>query len=373
MKSSYDIIIAGGGLAGLTAAILLGKDYDVLLIDPDTYPRHKLCGEYLSNEVLPLFDQLGINIQSLTDVSISKLHLTLNSNFSQKTSLPLGAVGVSRFCLDKALYDKVIVKGCHNKDKVVNVIKDSTGFKVITKQDEFTANQVLIATGKRSILDKSLDREFIKFKTPWLAIKRHYNYEMDKNEVGLHHFDGGYAGISMVENDTVNLCYLANNKEFSEYKNVQDFERKVLSKNSYLESFFEKASPLWENPLSISQISFQKKSAVVNDCLAVGDAAGLIHPLCGNGMAMAIHSAFIASKFLKRRLEKQLSQEEMLQGYTREWEGTFGSRLYAGKKLQSLLLQPSINKFAFKIIKHVPKVLPTIIKHTHGQSVTYSL
>ena len=92
-----EIIIIGGGLAGLTAAIHLSKNgFDVTVIEKNNYPRHKVCGEYISNEVLPYFTGLGIDIQSLQPTIIDTLEFSDCNGRRITAKLPLGGFGVSR-------------------------------------------------------------------------------------------------------------------------------------------------------------------------------------------------------------------------------------------------------------------------------------
>jgi flavin-dependent dehydrogenase len=92
------VIIVGGGLAGLIAAIHLAKsNYKVLLIEKNEFPKHKVCGEYISNEVLNYLSSLQLDIESLLPTKIDKLSFSLSSGKSIDINLPLGGVGVSIF------------------------------------------------------------------------------------------------------------------------------------------------------------------------------------------------------------------------------------------------------------------------------------
>ena len=367
--SDYDVIIAGGGLAGLTAANMLGKDFRVLLIDPDDYPRHKLCGEYLSAEVENVLLDLGVNLPKATDVKIKKLLFSTQNGSKIQADLPLGGYGISRFHLDHLLFENIDQSVEVKKDKVVEVNKELNQFLVLTKDEKFTCRQVIMATGKRSVLDKSLSREFVQHKSPWLGVKCHYEFDMPLDQVELHNFNGGYAGLSKVENGNVNLCYLATFESFKKYKDIDDFNREVLSQNPHLKSFFQNARPSWEKYIAISQISFDNKKVVENGIIMIGDTAGLIHPLCGNGMAMAIHSAAIASKCILPFLNEEISREDCLKNYEREWKQVFHSRLSTGRWLQKLFLNPTATKVGLGFVKNIPGLLPLIIKRTHGEVV----
>ena len=101
----YEISIIGGGLAGLTAAIdLLNRNYDVVVFEKNEYPKHKVCGEFISNEVLPYLKALGLDIESLRPTNITKTELSTHSGKTIKTNLPLGGFGISRYTLDNYLY-----------------------------------------------------------------------------------------------------------------------------------------------------------------------------------------------------------------------------------------------------------------------------
>src|SRR4051812_41024591 len=104
MNAKSDILIIGGGLAGLTAALHLQKaGLNVVLIEKNAYPNHKVCGEYISNEVLPYLKWLGVDVESLNPTHINKLHLTTQSGKSTYATLPLGGFGISRYTLDNYL------------------------------------------------------------------------------------------------------------------------------------------------------------------------------------------------------------------------------------------------------------------------------
>ncbi|MGB3591274.1 MAG: NAD(P)/FAD-dependent oxidoreductase, partial [Nonlabens sp.] len=355
-QQPYDVIIAGGGLAGLTAAILLSAEFNVLLIDPDDYPRHKMCGEYLSAEVIPFLKSIGINIDNISDVNLSRLKFSSEQGLDIECKLPLGGKGISRYSLDHSLFKKVAQTSTTIlKSRVVNIKREQDGlFIVSTRSQKIKARQVLMATGKRSNLDKSLDREFINAKSSWMAVKMHYRYEMDQETVALHNFESGYAGMSRVENGLVNLCYLARTDLFKQYRDVDAFNVQHLASNRHLKTFFKEAQPVWEKPITISQISFDKKKPIKDGILMIGDTAGLIHPLCGNGQAMAIHSAQIASRVVSDYLKNRISAKQMERSYCREWQSTFSTRLRYGRWLQFILLNPFLTKIAFLVLRLLP-------------------
>ena len=102
----------------------------------------------------------------------------------------------------------------------------------------------------------------------------------------------------------------------------------------------------------------------------VGDTAGLIHPLCGNGMAMAIHGAKIASELIADYFTNHTSRELLEKNYRKAWRKEFASRLRTGRFLGKLLQMQKLSEILLGIFTQVPALLPMIIKRTHGKLLT---
>ncbi|WP_298151922.1 NAD(P)/FAD-dependent oxidoreductase [Flavobacterium sp.] len=368
------VIIIGGGLAGLTAAIHLSKvKVPVTLIEKNTYPKHKVCGEYISNEVLPYLDWLGVNIAQLQATAISKVHFSTNNGKSIKCELPLGGFGISRFTLDQYLYQKAKDMGCLMLNaSVENVSFADEKFTVTLDTSEVLHADIVIgAHGKRSSLDMKLDRGFINRKSPWLAVKAHYELDFPDDLVGLHNFQGGYCGVSKVEGNKINICYLAGYESFKQHRNTAEFERNVLCQNPHLKQILERATPVFEKPITISQVSFESKKCVEDHVLMIGDSAGLIHPLCGNGMAMAIHGAKIASEEVFRYVsDPQYSRKSLEHNYAYNWHENFSKRLKTGKGLAKVLQNQYLSNVLMEIAIRFPSILRYIIRRTHGKILT---
>ena len=375
MKNSNcdtEVLIIGGGLAGLTSAIHLTKmGCKVVVIEKNSYPKHKVCGEYISNEVLSYFDWLNVNIEELKPTHITSLQFSSESGRTIETQLPLGGFGISRYTLDHALYLKALSQNCEIIEDQVNevIFKDDYYEVQLASGKTLTSKVVLGGFGKRSNLDLKMNRDFLKNKSPWLAVKAHYKGEFENDVVGLHNFKGGYCGVSKVENNLLNICYLTNFKSFKKYKNIEEFQEKIVAQNPHLKNILENSTSVFEKPLTISQICFEKKENVENNILMMGDTAGLIHPLCGNGMAMAIHSAKLASEETIDFLSGKTSRQEMEKNYSANWNKNFKQRLWYGRILGSILEHSKLSEVLTNLITHLPFLLPIIIRKTHGKEI----
>lgn len=366
-----DVIVIGGGLAGLSSAIHLSKNnFKVLLIEKNSYPKHKVCGEYISNEVLPYLNYLGFNPFKFGAKKISNFELTTHSNKTIKANLPLGGFGMSRYEMDYQLYQLALNSGVNVvQDSVIDVKFESDQFQVDTKlKKDYKSKIVIGAYGKRSNLDVKFQRSFILRKSPYLGVKIHASGNFPEDKVALHNFKGGYCGVSKVENDHINLCYITNFQSFKEFKDIDEFQKSVLFRNKALKEIFQASKPEFESPLSISQISFETKSPIENHMIMCGDTAGMIHPLCGNGMGMAIRSAQLASKLIIDYLHGKIeTRKELESQYVKSWRKTFKLRLKAGHIIAYLFRQDWLAPILLRLLKTFPFMLPKIIQMTHGK------
>jgi len=373
ITTTFDVIIVGGGLAGLTSAIHLStRKKRVLLIEKNEYPKHKVCGEYISNEVLPYLNSLGINPINEGAKQITKVHISTTKSNLIKGELPLGGFGMSRYFLDNLLVKKAHLNGVQIlKDTVDSIHFKKDSFTITTKSSGVFQSKITIgAFGKRSSLDQKMKRKFIQKKSPYLAVKIHVKGVFPENLVALHNFKGGYCGVSKVEDNAINVCYITEYRSFKKHKNITDFQEQVVFKNEHLRKIFKESTPVFEKPLTISQVSFQTKNPVEDHIIMCGDTAGMIHPLCGNGMGMAISSARLASVRILQFLNGEIKTREGLEKqYLRDWNKEFKIRLKTGHFIAWLFRNQTISQIAYSILKRIPSLLPKMIKFTHGKQL----
>ena len=244
MQPQIQVAIIGGGLAGLTAAIhLIQKGYKVTVFENNVFPKHKVCGEYISNEVKMYLSQLlGFSIDSLGSSCIDTLQITDTNGQELIQVLDMGGFGLSRFALDKALVDVAQRVGVTvwTNESVDEIIRTSeVAYCVKTKSgQEVVAICILGAHGKRSHLDRVLNRSFFKKRSEYVGVKYHISYSFPQNQISLHNFEGGYCGISAIEEGRYCLCYLVEKKQVQKAGGIKELEQKILMKNSLLLEFF---------------------------------------------------------------------------------------------------------------------------------------
>lgn len=373
MKQKPSIVIIGGGLAGLTSAILLNREgFAVTLVERKTYPFHKVCGEYVSNEVIPFLRGLGVEPDQLGASSISKLVLSAPGGRVLESPLDLGGFGLSRFRLDHSLYKIASVEGVHliEGEKVNDVVFQEGTFEVSTAVRQLETDILIGSFGKRSNLDQRLTREFFYRRSPYMAVKYFVRGDFAPDTIQLDNFDGGYCGFNKIEEDLFCLCYLTENKHLKTFGSIQAMEQEVLMKNPVLRRLFEKAEFVWDKPESINEIAFQRKSLVDQHILMCGDTAGMIAPLCGNGMAMAFRSAKILSGHITSLCRGGINDEirgRLEYEYTRSWRREFALRLKVGRGIQRLFGKPLLSEFVLGAMRMLPAAVPVLMARTHGR------
>lgn len=370
----YDTCIIGGGLAGLALSIQLAQQgYTVALFEKEKYPFHKVCGEYISLESWNFIESLGFPLSGSQLPIIKKLIVTAVNGNQLQQDLPLGGFGISRYTLDAGLKEIALANNVHvfEQCKVNDVQFLHDEFKLHTSNGIFTCSVCCGSFGKRSNLDVKWNRGFVTTKVNklnnYIGVKYHIETDFPADTIALHNFKNGYCGISKIEENKYCLCYLTNAENLKANDNsIADMEKNVLHQNPHLQHIFSNSKILYQSPVTISQISFDKKSQVENHVLLTGDAAGMITPLCGNGMSMALHGSKIAARHINDFFEENINRETLEKNYSREWRNEFEKRLRTGRWIQSMFGKIWVTNMFVSILKRLPFLTRQLIKQTHG-------
>lgn len=373
--SSFTVAVIGGGLAGLSLSILLSKaGYKTILFEKDKYPFHKVCGEYISMESWNFIEKLGLRLSELKLPIIKKLVVSSPNGNKIHSELDIGGFGISRYFLDNELKNIAVENGAiiFEETKVSDVVFNGDTFKVIYNGGEISFPIVAGSFGKRSNLDVKWKRGFIQRKpgklNNYIGVKYHTRNNANGDSIALHNFKNGYCGFSKIEKDEYCLCYLTTAKNLkNNHNSIREMERNILFKNPFLKKIFTESEFIFKEPVTISQISFDRKSPIENHILMLGDAAGLITPLCGNGMSIAFHSAKIAFEKMDLFLQDKISRQKMEMEYSKEWKRKFAKQLRNGRIIQYFFGKEKLTNLFIKTIKHFPFFVSQLIKSTHGK------
>jgi flavin-dependent dehydrogenase len=221
---------------------------------------------------------------------------------------------------------------------------------------EFSATLVCNSTGRKSNFEVKEDGRNAH-RVNYVGVKYHVRVDRDSTQIEIHNFPGGYCGISNIEEGKSCLCYIVNSEKLIMAANsIPEMEKRFLFRNDKLKYIFEAAEFLNKSPVTISGINFNIKKPVNDGVFYLGDSAGSISPITGNGMSMALRSAnFLASEF-DNYFEGRISLSEINSLYKSFWSNQFESRIKFSRYLQKLSEYPMLTKGVIALFKSVPAI-----------------
>ncbi|MGB8191820.1 MAG: FAD-dependent monooxygenase, partial [Chitinophagaceae bacterium] len=375
-NGSYDVAVIGGGLGGLALTILLARTgYKTILFEKERYPFHRVCGEYISLESWNFLEELGLPLSDMNLPVIKRVLVSSPNGKSIEHGLSLGGFGISRHTIDQQLSQIARHAGAEIAEgvKITDAFFDGEQFtlKADARADKMryqTIHAIMTAGsfGKRSNLDVKWHRPFVQHKpnklNNYIGVKYHIYTDHPTDLIALHNFSNGYCGISQVEDNKYCLCYLTTAENLKQCNNsVHEMEKKILYKNPFLKKIFNSSDFISNEPVTISQISFEKKSLVEDHILMVGDAAGMITPLCGNGMSMALHAGKLAFLEMDAFFKKKASRPDIESRYEGSWKKHFAGRLRIGRFIQRFFGHTLLSNLLISFLKPFPRVTGWLI------------
>ncbi|MBD0369362.1 MAG: FAD-dependent monooxygenase [Pyrinomonadaceae bacterium] len=365
LQDSYDVLIAGGGPAGASAAIHLAQDgARVLLVEQKRFPREKLCGEFISPECINHFRRLGVLEQMICAGGAQLTETVFYSERGRKVSVPSvwfneeqmgAALGLSRAEMDARLLERARRAGAH-------VLEDTHAHDLITEKGivrgvrlKESNSRVLDArslitidaTGRacalvRHIKDETGASSFRpapnKRRASLVAFKTHLSdTRAESGHCEIYFYRGGYGGLSAVENGLSNLCFIARARDVRECgSDPLRVMREIVCSNERARHTLAqaRAASAW---LSVSLEGFGRRRVVpARGLLTVGDAASFIDPFTGSGMLMALESGELAARAIARRLA-ELRHGEGFDSLAREYRALYEARFNRRLRISALL------------------------------------
>ena len=334
--------IVGAGLAGLTCGIRLRlAGAEVEIFDKQRIPGLKVCGEYLSLEVLPLMEQVGIDLNLSLHPLIDRL-TCCRGNHSLQHLLPLGGIGISRQTLDGAFKRRFLDLGgqLHEQAKVQLIDSRSITFDADRKQ---SYDYVVNASGRLNPFghqEKKSGTTYVGYKKQvpaqgWLP-----------NRIHLEFYEWGYLGFNQIENGQLCICNLIKQSHLKSLKSIDAFEQSIKLNDASLEIPFRISS----KKAAVSNFQFYRYK--INEYHTIGDAAGNIPPLVGNGMSLAILSGDKMGNMLANGLTSDFASQNR--------------RIQAGLLLNTMSMS-SFAGLGIELLGRQSSLAQKLVSLTHGQ------
>ncbi|WOO39446.1 hypothetical protein [Rubellicoccus peritrichatus] len=284
------ITVAGGGLAGLALGIhLQRKGVSVVLNEAGSYPRHRVCGEFICGVKPEELAYLGIADAFRGAVPCQTTSWFYRGRPVYSKKLPRPAIGISRYCLDQRLAKQFRSEGGQLNERTR------------LTREQLPEEGTVTAVGRKAET------------TDWLGLKFHASgLELD-NDLELHLGNHAYLGISRIEGGAYNLCGLFRKRPgLTAPKTQLPLAYLEASGLNYLVERLKDATIDENSVTGISNLSYQSKPPANDETLPLGDSAGLIAPFTGNGMSIAFESAMIAASPLLAYAEGKSDWNQVL-------------------------------------------------------------
>ena len=359
-----DVAVVGGGPAGSTlAALLAGRGFSVAIIDRDVFPRDKLCGEFLSYDALPVVDALGVLAQiDAHGAPRIEMCRIVGARRTYEFAFPHAARGVSRLLLDDLLLRAAVSRGAEALDgwTATQIANDLVTIERDGVTRTLRPRVIAGAWGRWGRFDQQLGRAFVRDRSHRnFGFKRHYRVAgrglRVADVIELYSFRRGYLGVSAVEGGITNICGLVHASRLTGHKGRwESFVDEIRGEEPVLERLYAQFEPAQEGFLSSEPVIFRGRSAVEGGIFMIGDASGIIDPLTGNGMAMAIQSALLAAMHVARLLGGE-ARTRVEDAYRSAHRAMFAHRIAWARRSAWMLSRPWL----------VNALMPTPLRHTH--------
>jgi flavin-dependent dehydrogenase len=358
----YDLIVAGGGPAGASAAITAARlGGRVLLLERGHFPRQKVCGEFVSSEAIALlWNLVGTDGQNELARSTHTMEARLFIDGSV-ISFPIPpAASIPRLELDSALWAAAEKSGidCRQNVSVESIARDGDIFNVATTAGAFVVRGAIDATGRWSKLRPSVP-SVNRHEHATIGLKAHYrNADLSGEDrtTDLYFFPGGYCGVQPLGNRDINVCAMVSSEVARQLPEVFAMHPALQARSRDWTRVTEVSA--------VAPLTFSPPQPQQDAILRSGDAAAFIDPFVGDGISLALRSGTLAGEIVSKIWRESCNLDKAAELYSREYQRLFARPLRTARRLRKLLAAPSPIRRVAVLLMQAPGAAEYVVRHT---------
>ena len=366
--NTYDLAVIGGGPAGLAAAIAAARHgASVLLAERGRFPRHRVCGEFVSAESLMLLESLLQSGSAAVMECAVRIEQGRLFHGSRVIAVPIApaAASIARFDLDAALWDAAVAVGVDaRQDCVIQAVAQDEGgeFELQAPAGTFRSRAVIQAAGRWSQFSQHTSTSDPAQK--WIGLKAHFAETTPARSVDLYFFEGGYCGVQPVD---LHLDPHAG-RRINAAALVRADVARSLEEVLRLHPALARRSAEWQRltePVATSQVSFRKPQPLAGNHLLTGDAAAFVDPFVGDGISLALRSGALAADSLARFWLGQQSLAEAGETYAAAHRRQWGPVFRNAALFRAMLTLPlAVRDVVAAVLTHTPALTRQMVRLT---------
>ncbi len=370
---TVDALIVGGGPAGSAAAIALARrGYEVALIDKQIFPREKLCGDFVNPINRVIFRDLGVEQQILAQAHGTVIGFRITTGAGREAEVEFAddehrteaGLGLRRAVLDHVLLQRVVALGAvvQQGRRVDELCRTEGGWRVIVGEESWHAKILIGADGRNSWVARQLGADH-GAATTGRAVGFQCRLRISGsvgNQIEIHLFPGGYAGLVGVGDGTVTLGMAVDKRRVEDRHDADFLFGEVLGKNPHLKAILARCAGAAELR-SVYPVYFPPRRRFADHALLVGDAARVSEPITGEGIYFAMRSGMLAAETIDFALRRGNLTAAGLAGYERSCRAAFRSRLALNSLLRFAVYRPALLEPIIRFSAHNQRLLHSLV------------
>lgn len=358
-QPEFDVAVIGGGPAGASAAITAARvGARVVLLEGGEFPRHKVCGEFVSAESLDVLRDLLRSTRGAEELLrvapvVDRTRLFLAGSVVEAPVTP-PALSIPRYAVDSSLWEAAKQAGVEARSSSeVGAIQGNGPFHLDTSKGEVFARVVIVAAGRWS---KFKARTTIPSGPKWIGVKAHYREQSPARSTDLYFFEHGYCGVQPVADDVVNACAMVRCDRATSLEDVLALHPALAERSSTWQAIMD--------PVTTAPLLHLPPQPIRDNMMFVGDAAAFIDPFVGDGISIALRSGQLAATNLGAFVHGNGSLTSALTAYDDVYKRQFAPLVSAAAQIRGVLSWPMpARAFAFELLR-LPGLLPYVIRKT---------